>query len=305
MSESSENIKLPKISVIVPSVNGLPTLAECLAALERQVCDFDYEIIVVDRTRDETADFIRSSFPQVRLIKLQEARGIPEMRAAAMAEASGKYLAITEDHCIAPENWLAKIAEAHESGYDTVGGAVENGSARRLTDWAVFLCEYSSFMPPIAAGEAEFLTGNNTSYKRSVIEEIDETMKNNCWEYFLQAELRRRSVKFLSVPSLVVIHKKEFGFFYFLAQRFHYSRSFAAMRKTKSPALKQIVHLLYAAVLPFHQTWRIWRNVQRKKRNRREFFLSLPLLLVFMVSYALGEATGQLFGAGDSLLKVE
>jgi hypothetical protein len=112
-------------------------------------------------------------------------------------------------------------------------------------------------------------------------------------------------VKFLSVPSLVISHKKEFGFFYFLSQRFHYSRSFAAMRKRKSTVAEQIIFLFYTPVLPFHLIWRIARNVQRKRRNRKEFFLSLPLLLIFMGSYALGELAGQLFGSGNSLFEVE
>jgi GT2 family glycosyltransferase len=296
---------MSKLSVIIPSVNGLPTIAECLTALGRQQCGFDFEIIVVDRTQDETAEYIREHFPRVKLIKLAEPCGIPEMRAIAMAQASGDFLVITEDHCIAPENWLAEIIKAHESGYSVIGGAVENGSPARLIDWAVFLCEYSGFMPPIAAGETEFITGNNTSYQRSVIEQVDESLKRDYWEYFLQAELKRMDVKFLSVPSLVISHKKEFGFFYFLSQRFHYSRSFAAMRKRKSSVAEQISYLLYTPVLPFHLIWRIARNVKRKKRNRKEFFLSLPLLLIFMGSYALGELAGQLFGSGNSLFKVE
>lgn len=297
---------MPKISVIVPLVNGLPSIAECLTALERQECDFDFEIVVVDRTQNETvAAYIREHFPRVKLIKLSAPCGIPEMRAIAMAEARGEFFAITEDHCIAPENWLAKIAEAHESGCEIIGGAVENACTNRLIDWAVFLCEYSSFMPPIAGGETAFITGNNTSYKRSTIEKLDESLLKNYWEYFLQAKLKQMKVKFFSVPSLVVGHKKEFGFFYFLSQRFHYSRSFAAMRKQKSSLPKQILYLLYAPILPFHQIWKIGENVFQKKRNYREFFLSLPLLLIFMCSYALGEFTGQLFGAGDSLIKVE
>lgn len=296
---------MPKFSVIIPSVNGLPAIADCLTALERQKCDFDFEVIVVDRTKGEAAQYIRENFPFIRLIELSEPCGIPEMRAIAMAQARGEYLVITEDHCMAPENWLAEINKAHESGYSVIGGAVENGSRARLIDWAVFLCEYSSFMPPIAEGETDFITGNNTSYKRSVVEKLDDAIKRNYWEYFLQAELRRMNIKFLSVSGIVVSHQKEFGFFYFLSQRFHYSRSFAAMRKKTSSNAQQIIYLLYTPFLPFHLTWRIAQNVRQKQRNYKEFFFSLPFLLIFMCSYALGEFTGQIFGAGKSLFKVE
>lgn len=296
---------MPKFSVIIPSVNGLPTIAECLRALKRQKGDVDFEIIVVDRTQDKTPAYIRLNFPEVKLIELDKPLGIPQMRALAMTLARGRYLAIIEDHCIVPENWLEEIAKAHEFGYEVIGGAIENGSTRRLIDWAVFLCEYSSFMPPISSGETDFVTGNNTSYKSSVMEKIDETVKKHYWEYFLQEEIREKGIKLINVPAIVVSHKKEFGFFYFLTQRFHYSRSFAAMRKRKSSVSKQIVFLFYVPFLPVHQTWRIAANVWRKKRNYREFLLSLPLLLIFMSSYALGEFTGYLFGSGRSLQKVE
>ncbi|MGI8470333.1 MAG: glycosyltransferase [Pyrinomonadaceae bacterium] len=296
---------MPKFSVIIPSVNGLPTLAECLTALERQKCDFDFEIIVVDRTRNDMGEYVRENFPRVKLIEIPAPRGIPEMRFIAMNRARGEFLAITEDHCIAPENWLARMSEAHDAGYEIVGGAVENMSRKRLIDWTVFLCEYSAFMPPIANGEVDFVTGNNTSYRRSTLEKLDESLLKNYWEYFLQAELKQNGVKFFSASSIVVNHKKEFGFLYFLAQRFYYSRSFAAMRKQKSTFAEQVLYVLYTPFLPFHQTWKIFQNVRRKNRNYREFFLSLPIMLVFMMSYALGELTGYLFGAGKSLLKVE
>ena len=296
---------MPKFSVIIASVNGLDTAIDCLVALEKQQCDFEVEIIAVCAAADCTAEGIRRHFPEVKLVELPVRVGIPEMRAAGMREASGDYLIVTEDHCIAPPNWCAEFAKAHDKGYAVVGGAVENGSVVRLVDWAVFLCEYSSFMPPILGGEVEFLAGNNVSYRRSVIEQIDESIKRDFWEYFLQQEMRKKDIKFFSASTVIVTHKKEFGFFYFLSQRFHYSRSFAAMRQNKSTHFQQLIYLAYAPLAPLHLLWRVAKNVWRKKRHRKACLLSLPFLAAFMCSYAAGELTGHLFGAGDSLAKVE
>lgn len=297
--------QMPQFSVIIASVNGLPSIGECLAALEKSRVGFDVEIVVVDCTDAETRQHIENNFPFVKLIKLSERPGIPQMRAIGMREANGDFLTVTEDHCIVPENWFREISKAHNAGYDIVGGAVENGSTEHLLDWAVFLCEYSNFMSPVPDGEVEFLAGNNVSYKRTVIAEIEESVKNDYWEYFLQAEMKKKNIKFLSAPSITLEHKKEFGFFYFLSQRFHYSRSFAAMRRRKSTTLQKFIYLAYTPLAPFHLTWRIVKNVMQKKRNRKELVLSFPFLAVFMISYAAGELTGQLFGSGNSLSKVE
>jgi GT2 family glycosyltransferase len=296
---------VPKFSIIIASVNGLPFIGDCLASLVKQRGDLEVEIVVVDSTDEKTRSHITSTFPTVKLIELEGRPGIPEMRSIGMRAAEGEYLVITEDHCIAPENWLEEINRAHNAGYAVVGGGVENGSCMRLVDWAVFLCEYSSFMPPIEAGEVEFVAGNNVSYSRAVISQVDEDVRNDFWEYFLQTELKRKGVKFLSVPAVEIIHKKEFGFFYFLAQRFHYSRSFAAMRRKRSTVSRQFIYLAYMPVSVFHLTWRIITNVRQKRKYRKELFLSFPFLAMFMCSYAFGELVGQLFGSGDSLAKVE
>ena len=46
-----------------------------------------------------------------------------------------------------------------------MGGAVENGKDG-LVNWAVYFCEYTPYMNPVAEGETHDLPGNNIAYKR-------------------------------------------------------------------------------------------------------------------------------------------
>jgi GT2 family glycosyltransferase len=296
---------MSKISVVIACVNGLPSIGECLRALEEERSGFDVEIVVVNCCKDGTAKFIKDRYPHVTLIDMAERRGIPELRAIGMAHATGDVIVIIEDHVIVLKNWFAEILKAHQLGYEAVGGAVENGSVDRLVDWAVFLCEYSHTMLPIPHGEVKDITGNNVSYKRELLEKIDESIKRNYWEFFLHEEMRRIGAKFLSVPSIVVSHKKEFGFFYFILQRYHYSRSFAGMRRERVPWPKRGLYLFCSPLLVVLLIWRIAQQVIRKRRYYKEFALSLPVLGIFMISYAVGEFVGYLLGSGQSLLKVE
>ena len=296
---------MSKISVVAVSVDGLPLIDECVRALENQRGDFDAEIIVVSCCNDSTAEHIKKNFPCVKLLQLSERLSIPELRAIGISHATGDIIAITEDRCIAQENWFEEIIKAHKLGYEAVGGAIENGGIHRIVDWAVYLCEYSHMMLPIPYGEVNSIPGNNASYKREILDKVDESIKRNYWEFFLHEEMRKLGVKFLSVPTIVVRKKKEFGFLYFLTQRFHYSRSFAGMRRSNIPVPKRLLHALFSPLLPFLMIRRIAKQVFQKRRYRKEFLLSLPLLAVFLVSYAFGEFTGYLFGPGKSLLKVE
>ena len=124
----------PSISVIIPSVNGLPFIDECLSALQKQKGNVKAEVIVADRCRNGTAEHIRKKFPHVKVLEFSDPLSIPELRAIAISHTKGDIIAITEDHCIAQEDWYLEMLKAHESSYEVVGGAVENGSTQRLID---------------------------------------------------------------------------------------------------------------------------------------------------------------------------
>lgn len=296
---------MTKISVIVVSLLGMPVIDECLRALHRQHGEVDNEIIVVSPCIDGTFEQIKENFPRVKLVHSLERVGIPQMRSLGISNASGDFVAITEDCCIPSENWIEEIVKAHRSGYDVVGGAIENGSLDRTVNWAAYICEYSQMMLPIPDSEVGELAGNNASYKREIFSKVDEFTKSDCWEYFLHQELKKLGIRILSVPTIVVLKKKEFSFVYFLKQRFYFSRSFAGMRSRLIPLSRRLVSAAFTPALPFLMTWRISKQVFKKKRYVGKFVLSLPLLSVFMLSYAAGELTGYLFGAGKSLEKVE
>lgn len=293
------------LSVVIPSVNGLPYIDECLSSLRKQEGEVKAEIIVLNCRKDGTSDHIRRKFPQARLLDFPKRLGIPELRAVGMSQAKGDIIAVIEDHCIPRGDWYLQILKAHESCYAVIGGAVENGSVDKIINWAVYLCEYSGVMPPIPHGEVDGIAGNNASYKRWVIEKMDEILRKNYWEFFLHEEMKRVGLRFLSVPDIVVYHKKEFSFLDFLGQRFQYSRSFAAMRNDGVPFLKRIVYSLSTPFLPLLLLSRILLQILKKRRHLKEFLLSLPFLIIFMVSYAFGEFVGYLTGPANSLVKVE
>jgi GT2 family glycosyltransferase len=296
---------MPSISVIIACVNGLPWINQCLSALEKQRGKIQSEVLVLNCCDDGTSEHITEKFPMVRLFDFPQRLSIPELRAIGMSHATGDIIAITEDHCIPADNWFEEILRAHASDYSAVGGTVVNGSVDRIIDWAVYLCEYSHVMPPIPSGEVDGIAGNNATYKKEILDKVDESVKKNYWEFFLHEELRKTGIEFLSVPAIVVSHKKEFGFLYFLTQRFHYSRSFTAMRRTRVSFPKRLLYIFSSPCLPALLLWRITQQVLRKKKHQKEFLLSFPFLSIFMVSYAFGELVGYLFGDGNSLLKVE
>src|SRR3954469_9741324 len=131
----------PDISVVVPSLNGLPYPMECLDALAVQEGDLDIEVIVPDCTGAAVRDAIAARHPDVKVVPFDGQRSVPLLRAAGVADATARYVAITEDHCVPRPDWCRQLLDGLErTGWVAIGGGVENGRRARAVDWAVYFC---------------------------------------------------------------------------------------------------------------------------------------------------------------------
>jgi hypothetical protein len=297
--------RLPTVSIAVACVNGLPYIEECLRAFERQRGGIPYEVIVADRCNRGCREAIRRH-PNARLIEVDRPDAtVPELRALAIREAGGELIAITEDHCVPPEDWLAAVVSAHDEQHRIVGGPIENAATQRLIDRAVFLCEYSAFTPPRAAGHGA-VPGNNVSYDRRLLPLIDDLLDAGVWEEEFNARLAAHGYHTYVEPTAVMLHRKSFGLGEFIAQRYYYARSYAGLRVRKSLLPSRLLYAAFAVtLLPPLLLARIVRNVWSKGNQRRQLAACLPLLAAFVTTTGWGELIGYLFGPGDSLQRVE
>lgn len=296
------DVNEPRLSVVIPSVYGFPYLGECLDALEQRCVDV--EIIVADSTDDATRREISESWPAVRLLCFESPTSIPELRAAGIAQARAPVVAVIEDHCIVTEKWCSRRLDLHAQGHHVVGGPVRNLAARRVRDWAAFLCEYSANMEPSVGGVVTSLPGMNVSYDRKAIAEIEDLFRHGVWETWWHQHLQQCGFELYHDPQLVVEHAKGFGFVEFLGQRYHYSRAYAGLR---NPDLgwKRWFYFLGSPLLVPLVSYRTLRNVWKRRRYGRQLILATPLILVYTGAYAAGEAVGYLFGGGNSLVRVK
>src|SRR5256885_16122188 len=90
----------PATSVVIASVNGLPSIAECLDCLSQQEGSIDYEVLVMDRCDAKTRRESRRRFPQPERHLIEEAAypSIPKLRAMGIAQAQRQLISRLEDH---------------------------------------------------------------------------------------------------------------------------------------------------------------------------------------------------------------
>ncbi len=296
----------PALSVVVPSVNGLPILLECLAALreDAEASTLPMEVLVVERCGEAVRREVARRFPEVRLLPVAADTTIPRMRQTAFEAAAGNAVAVIEDHVIVPPGWARLMVEALASGAEVVGGSVRNAATNTTTDWAAFLCEYSHLLPPLPSGDVESLMGNNVVYRRALLARYRAVIAEGRWEDHLHASMRRDGVRLTCRPGIVVGHKMHYRVRDYLSQRYLYSRAYAGIRASHLAAPKRAVLSLATAALPPVLFYRIVSRVAAAGAHRAELVRSLPLLLLFVCAWAAGEAIGYAAGPGNALARV-
>ena len=303
-SAPTTHSSLPMASVIVPSVSGWTHLERCLQGLENQTERANSEILVANRLGDDIARRVRGQFPDTRLIECAPETSIPAMRRKAVEISRGKYIFLTEDHCIPRPDWIKRLMEVIEQGYDAAGGSIANEAGMRWAGRVAFIFEYSGFVLPLEPRDTWALPGNNIAYRRDAIERARDAIAAETWEYFWHRSMEACGMKARMEPSVTMIHDLPIGAGQFMLQRYYYSRSFAAVRASTLSLPARALHLVATPVLPLLFLCRLGRNCMAKPSMRGEFLISLPLLAFYAFVAALGEAAGYLAGPGTSLGKV-
>lgn len=111
----------PLVSVVIVNWNGRGVIGECLDALRAQSFK-DFEIIVVDNgSTDDSVDFIKRYYPEVRLIELSENRGFAGGNNEGIKIAKGKFIAFLNNDAVPDPDWLKNLMEAVSSGSERDG----------------------------------------------------------------------------------------------------------------------------------------------------------------------------------------
>jgi hypothetical protein len=305
VTSSEAPLPRPDISVVIASVNGLPHPLTTLEALAEQEGDVRAEVILADCTGPATVAAVRERFPTVRVLAYDEPKSVPWLRAAGLREARARLVAVTEDHCVPRPDWYRRIIEVHDrTGWAAVGGGVENDSTTRAVDWAVFFCEYHQHMSPVPEGPSDFIPGMNVAYDMTALEPMRSVFEEGLWENFLHDRLRAAGHTIGMDPSIVVGHRKHFTIPMFLSERYNYSRSFAGMRVAGAPLRTRLAWAAGSLLLPGLLVGRLTSNVIRRRMHVGWYVRSFPLVVLFSITWSIGELVGYLTGPGDSLLKV-
>jgi len=221
---NAENIIIPLVSVVIPNLNGMKFLPACLSSLQNQTFR-EFEIIIVDNgSKDESVDFIKTSFPGTIIIENKQNVGFAEANNQGIRAARGKYIATLNNDTEADRDWLRTIVTEAENSANDVGMwapkilALQN---KREIDSVGGLLLYRD---GIAKGRGRLETDNGQYdnvkeilcpsaccglYRKIMLDEIgyfDSDFFAYCEDNDLGLRARLAGWQALSVPASIVYH---------------------------------------------------------------------------------------------------
>lgn len=101
-----------KLSIIVTHYNTPELLQLCLKSLKAAAADLSHEILVLDsQSRDETAEMIKSDWPEARFFPFKENTGYAKIVNVGLREAKGDYLIVLNADLMPEKDSLSKMLD--------------------------------------------------------------------------------------------------------------------------------------------------------------------------------------------------
>lgn len=294
------------VSVVIASGAGGDFLFRCLGSLKEQAHRTSSEVIVADRQGPQVLERIAREAPWVKTVTVETGHrpSVPELRSAGVQAASGDIVAILEEHCVAPDDWIENIAGSLGEGDAAIGGPILDDNYGRIRDWVVYFSEYNNYLPPWRNEERHLLNGANIAYDRNMLTRHTSVLNQGYWEVVLHPLLWQDG-RFKAVPEMGVRHTGPFNFGYYLGQRYLLCRAWGGTQRKQVGTARRVFYLLVAPILPVALLARTAGRVLKSGRRMGRFLVAIPLLIPVMLVYVWGEWLGYLLGPGDALEKVE
>lgn len=130
-SYASTDMK-PDVSILIVCYKSLDYIDDCLSSLFRFVVGCRFEVLLLDCSEDGTIEFVRESYPSVRIVDNHENIGFSKGNNRLAEQARGKYLLLLNADTYLTDDAVSELYRCAERYKPSELGAI--GGRARLPD---------------------------------------------------------------------------------------------------------------------------------------------------------------------------
>ena len=297
----------PALSVILPCEEGFRYIRQTIEALQQQTICRQIELVLI--VRDALSDGELAEIDGFHSVRVVVDRGLMgnRARAAGIRAASAPIVASAEDHCYPEPRWAASLLAAFADGWSAVGPSMYNGNPASALSWVNLLLAFGPWVAPAAAGPIVQLPWHNTSYQRLLLVEYGDSLGELMdVEGLLQEDLARKGHRFYHAVDARVHHLNVSRVSSTITYRLDSSRLFAAYRSRGWSALRRLLYVLAAPLIPIVRLRRTLPLLRKVEGGPGLHARVLAVAAVCLIIDSIGETIGYALGSTQRLvLKVE
>jgi hypothetical protein len=286
----------PEIAVVLAAIDARATIEPSLARFVAEAGELA-EVIIVDASRDGTAEAAQQLFPSVRVIRRPAGRLAPELWRDGLLATDAPLVAFSTAQMVPASGWLRSLRTRLEaSSAAVVGGPIEPSPSLSPSDRALYLLRYVNYLRPLRETADVEPPGDNSLYRRDALRGLESLWDDGFWEVAIHRRLRERGERLAMADDATVTFVGGAQFGESLRQRRAHARHYGAQRASRMGTTERLVRSAAAPVVPPLLLRRIAGALATRRRRFGPWLPALPALSVFLAAWSWGEATGTWLG---------
>ncbi len=284
------------VAVVVAAIEARGTVRASLARFLDEVAGRG-EVVLVDASRDGTADEAERVFPGLRVLRRPPGRLTPELWRDGLDATDAPLIAFSTAQMVPCRGWLPALLDRLEAtGAAVVGGPIEPSPRLALNDRALYWQRDVNYLRPLPDAPFVEPPGDNALYRRNRLRGLEPLWERGFWEVEVHRHLRRRGERLAMAGDAGIEFRGGATLTEALRQRQAHARHYGASRAARMGRAQRLVRLAATPMVPAVMLRRLVAALPARGQALGPWLPALPRLSLLLAAWTLGEARGTWFG---------